>query len=112
MTLSRTIRKAGFTALIGTACLAGMAAPAFAQSSGSSGAARFQAGYGNARYAVTQQSTGSTRDASGNRLIVDGIIQRGFRLFKGQRGRCVQLCRGGIFRQRRHDHRRGDRYRQ
>lgn len=77
MTLSRTIRKAGFTALIGTACLAGMAAPAFAQSSGSSGASRFQAGYGNARYAVTQPSTGSTRDASGNRLIVDGIIQSG-----------------------------------
>ena len=77
MILARTFQKAGFTALIGTACLIGIAAPAVAQSSGSAGAARFQAGYGNARYAVSQPSTGSTRDANGNRLIVDGIIQSG-----------------------------------
>ena len=77
MTLSRTNQKAGFAALFGTACLVLVAAPAAAQTTGSSGAASFQAGYGNARYAVTQPSTGSTRDANGNRLIVDGIIQSG-----------------------------------
>jgi len=48
-----------------------------AQSSGSSGAATFQAGYGGARYTTQQAQTGSTRDAGGNRLIVDGIIQSG-----------------------------------
>ncbi|HEX8471453.1 MAG TPA: holdfast anchoring protein HfaA [Brevundimonas sp.] len=77
MTLFRTIQKAGFASLFGTACLMGMTAPALAQTTGSGGAASFQAGYGNARYAVTQPSTGSTRDANGNRLIVDGIIQSG-----------------------------------
>lgn len=77
MTLSRTIQKAGYAAVFGTACLSGIAAPAAAQTTGSGSAASFQAGYGNARYAVTQPSTGSTRDANGNRLIVDGIIQSG-----------------------------------
>ncbi len=48
-----------------------------AQSSGSAGAAQFQAGYGGSRYTTAQNATGSTRDANGNRLIVDGIIQAG-----------------------------------
>ena len=74
---ARTTRAAGASALVGAACLALMAAPASAQTTGSASAASFQAGYGNARYAVTQPTTGSTRDANGNRLIVDGIIQSG-----------------------------------
>ena len=58
--------------------LSGIAAgSALAQTAGSTGSAGFQSGYGNARYSVTQNQTGSTRDANGNRLIVDGIIQAG-----------------------------------
>lgn len=50
-------------------------APALAQQAGAAGAARFQSGYGNARSEVSTAATGSTRDANGNRLIVNGIIQ-------------------------------------
>jgi holdfast attachment protein HfaA len=53
------------------------AADASAQSTGSSGAGQFQAGYGASRYTTAQASRGTTRDANGNRLIVDGIIQAG-----------------------------------
>lgn len=78
MTTARMRRTARAGALLGSVCLAAMAPTlAFAQTTGSAGASSFQAGYGNARYAVTQPSTGSTRDANGNRLIVDGIIQSG-----------------------------------
>jgi holdfast attachment protein HfaA len=78
MTIARMRWTARSGALMGIVCLAAMAPmSAFAQTTGSAGAASFQAGYGNARYAVTQPSTGSTRDANGNRLIVDGIIQSG-----------------------------------
>jgi holdfast attachment protein HfaA len=48
-----------------------------AQTTGSSGLSSFQAGYGGARYTTATAQTGSTRDANGNRLIVDGIIQTG-----------------------------------
>lgn len=59
--------------------IAALAAPgaATAQSAGSSGAAQFQAGYQGARYTTGQPVSGSTRDANGNRLIVNGIIQSG-----------------------------------
>jgi len=50
---------------------------AAAQSTGSSGAATYQAGYGAARYTTARPQTGSTRDANGNRLIVNGLIQNG-----------------------------------
>ncbi|NBB53381.1 holdfast anchoring protein HfaA [Rhizobium sp. CRIBSB] len=64
-----------------TAAIAALAllvpAPVLAQSAGSSGAAGLQAGYGNARYATSRAQTGSTRDANGNRLIVNGLIQSG-----------------------------------
>ena len=50
---------------------------ALAQNNGSAGASSFQQGYGGARNATSTQTTGSTRDANGNRLIVDGIIQSG-----------------------------------
>ena len=53
------------------------AGAASAQSTGSAGAAQFQAGYGAARSTTAQPSSGSTRDANGNRLIVNGIIQSG-----------------------------------
>ena len=62
-------------AALGLSLLA--ASSASAQSTGSAGAAQFQAGYGASRYTTAQASSGSTRDANGNRLIVDGIIQAG-----------------------------------
>ncbi len=78
MTTARMRLTARSGALLGTVCLAAMAPTyALAQTNGSATASSFQAGYGNARYAVTQPSSGSTRDANGNRLIVDGIIQSG-----------------------------------
>jgi len=49
---------------------------ASAQSTGSAGAAQFQAGYGASRYTTAQASRGTTRDANGNRLVVDGLIQQ------------------------------------
>ncbi len=61
-----------------------VAAPADAQSR--SQAANYQAGYGNARQATTQNATGSTRDANGNRIIVDGIIQNGASSYTRQSG--------------------------
>ncbi|OJU48540.1 Uncharacterised protein [Brevundimonas vancanneytii] len=52
------------------------AGSAAAQSTGSAGAGQFQAGYGASRYTTAQASRGTTRDANGNRLVVDGIIQQ------------------------------------
>lgn len=63
-----TLAVGGVLAVPGLAC---------AQSQGSYGASSFQSGYGNARQATSSATTGSTRDANGNRLIVDGIIQSG-----------------------------------
>lgn len=60
-----------------TAAGALAAADASAQASGSAGAAQFQAGYGAARYTTARPSQGTTRDANGNRLVVNGIIQSG-----------------------------------
>jgi len=51
--------------------------PVLAQSGGGSAMAPFQAGYGAARYTTARPNNGSTRDANGNRLIVNGIIQAG-----------------------------------
>lgn len=72
MTLNKTT-SAALAALMAAAA----ASTAEAQSNGSSGAAQFQAGYGGSRYTTGRAQTGSTRDANGNRLIVDGIIQAG-----------------------------------
>jgi holdfast attachment protein HfaA len=60
-----------------SAALLLLPAVAAAQSAGSSGMSGYQAGYGGARYSTARPQTGSTRDANGNRLIVDGIIQAG-----------------------------------
>lgn len=57
-----------------------------AQSTGSAGAARFQQGYGSARSTTNTATTGSTRDANGNRLIVNGIIQSGASSYSSQSG--------------------------
>ena len=66
----------GAVCLVALASLAAVSG-AQAQSSGSSGLSSFQAGYGGSRYTTATAQTGSTRDANGNRLIVDGIIQTG-----------------------------------
>ena len=50
---------------------------AHAKQSGGQSLAQLQAGYGGSRYTTATASSGSTRDANGNRLIVDGIIQSG-----------------------------------
>ena len=70
---------AGGKIIMTAALAAALAAPglAAAQSAGSSGAAPFQAGYQGSRYTTARAATGSTRDANGNRLIVNGIIQSG-----------------------------------
>jgi holdfast attachment protein HfaA len=66
--------------------LAAVPALAAAQSTGSAGAARFQQGYGAARNMTNSATTGSTRDANGNRLIVNGIIQSGASSYSSQSG--------------------------
>jgi len=50
---------------------------AAAQSAGSSSLGQYQAGYGASRYTTARPQSGSTRDANGNRLIVNGVIQSG-----------------------------------
>ncbi len=62
-------------AALGLSLLAGQSAQA--QSSGSAGLAQFQAGYNASRYTTAQAITGTTRDANGNRLVVNGLIQNG-----------------------------------
>ncbi|HYC96628.1 holdfast anchoring protein HfaA [Brevundimonas sp.] len=72
-------------ALTGVAILA-LPAVSAAQSAGSSGMGTYQAGYGGSRYTTAQPQTGSTRDANGNRLIVDGIIQAGANTYSSATG--------------------------
>ena len=64
----------------------GLPTAAAAQSTGSSGAATYQAGYGGARYTTASPQTGSTRDANGNRLIVNGLIQNGASTYSSASG--------------------------
>jgi holdfast attachment protein HfaA len=59
---------------------------ATAQSAGSTGMGGYQAGYGGSRYTTSQAQTGSTRDANGNRLIVNGLIQSGANAYSEQSG--------------------------
>jgi len=61
-------------------------AATMAQSAGSSGLGAYSAGYGGARYSTARPQTGSTRDANGNRLIVDGIIQAGASTYSSASG--------------------------
>ncbi|MDQ8029043.1 MAG: holdfast anchoring protein HfaA [Brevundimonas sp.] len=61
-------------------------AAASAQSAGSSNMGGYTAGYGGSRYTTAQPQTGSTRDANGNRLIVNGIIQSGASAYSSTSG--------------------------
>lgn len=72
-----TVRTKALPAFALSAALLLLPAVAEAQSAGSAGMSGYQAGYGGARYTTARPQTGSTRDANGNRLIVDGIIQAG-----------------------------------
>lgn len=73
--------------LAGGALLA-VAAPdaAQAQSQGYGGTGSLQAGYGGARYTTGRPVSGSTRDANGNRLIVNGLIQTGVGSYSSSSG--------------------------
>lgn len=68
--------------------LLALAAPAVAsaQSAGSSNMGSYQAGYGGSRYTTARPQTGSTRDANGNRLIVNGVIQAGASAYSSASG--------------------------
>lgn len=73
---------------VATVAVALLALPAVAaaQSAGSSGLGAYSAGYGGARYTTARPQSGSTRDANGNRLIVDGIIQAGASTYSSATG--------------------------
>lgn len=71
---------------LAAAALLALPSAAAAQSAGSSGMSAFQTGYGGARYSTARPQTGSTRDANGNRLIVDGIIQTGASAYSSASG--------------------------
>ena len=74
------------TALVAVALALPVATEARAQAAGASNAASYQAGYGGARYTTARPQTGSTRDANGNRLIVNGIIQSGASAYSSASG--------------------------
>ena len=82
-----TVRTKALPALVVVAA-ATLALPAVAaaQSAGSSGMGAYTAGYGGARYTTARPQSGSTRDANGNRLIVDGIIQAGASTYSSASG--------------------------
>ena len=79
-----TVRKTAAAAI----AIAVVALPvaAMAQSAGSSGMGTYTAGYGGSRYTTAQPQSGSTRDANGNRLIVNGIIQTGASAYSSTSG--------------------------
>jgi len=81
------VRTKALPALVAVA-VATLALPAVAaaQSAGSSGMGAYTAGYGGARYTTARPQSGSTRDANGNRLIVDGIIQAGASTYSSASG--------------------------
>ena len=82
-----TVRIKALPALaISAAALLMLPTAAAAQSAGSSGMGTYQTGYGGARYSTARPQTGSTRDANGNRLIVDGIIQAGASAYSSASG--------------------------
>lgn len=68
--------------------IAALGAPAVAsaQAAGSSSLGTYQAGYGASRYTTARPQTGSTRDANGNRLVIDGIIQAGASTYSSASG--------------------------
>ncbi|MDP1778348.1 MAG: holdfast anchoring protein HfaA [Brevundimonas sp.] len=81
------VRTKALPALAAVAvALLALPAVAAAQSAGSSGMGAYTAGYGGARYTTARPQSGSTRDANGNRLIVDGIIQAGASTYSSATG--------------------------
>ncbi|MDP3802547.1 holdfast anchoring protein HfaA [Brevundimonas sp.] len=81
-----TVRMKALPTLVVLALSFALPAVAAAQSAGSSGLGGYQAGYGASRYSTARSQTGSTRDANGNRLIVDGIIQAGASTYSSATG--------------------------
>jgi holdfast attachment protein HfaA len=81
-----TVRMKASPTLVALAASLALPAVAAAQSAGSSGLGGYQAGYGASRYSTARPQTGSTRDANGNRLIVDGIIQAGASTYSSATG--------------------------
>lgn len=69
---------------------------ASAQSAGSSSMGTYQAGYGGSRYTTARPQTGSTRDANGNRLIIDGVIQAGASTYSSASGGVSSSFSGGV----------------
>lgn len=63
--------------ILGASTVFALSTPALAQSTGSASMAPFQSGYAASRYTTSRAASGSTRDANGNRLVVNGIIQSG-----------------------------------
>lgn len=73
--------------LLSLAALAMAALPCAASAqSWSNSAGQFYAGYGAARYTTARPVSGSTRDANGNRLVVDGLIQSGASTYSSASG--------------------------
>lgn len=81
-----TVRMKALPTLVALAGSLALPPVAAAQSAGSSGLGGYQAGYGASRYSTARPQTGSTRDANGNRLIVDGIIQAGASTYSSATG--------------------------
>lgn len=71
------IKSSGLAVPIASATILLLALPCQAQQTSSRNLGQLQAGYGGSRYTTATSAAGSTRDANGNRLIVDGIIQSG-----------------------------------
>jgi holdfast attachment protein HfaA len=70
------LSKTGLIATLATAAIAAGASGAAAQSM-SSNSASFNAGYGRYSGQENQAVSAGTRDANGNRVIIDGVIQTG-----------------------------------
>lgn len=72
--------------LVAAAATLALPEAASAQSAGSSSLGTYQSGYGASRYSTARPQSGSTRDANGNRLIVDGVIQAGASAYSSASG--------------------------
>lgn len=81
-----TVRIKAWPSAVAVVSLLAQPGMAAAQAAGSSNIGTYQAGYGGARYTTARPQTGSTRDANGNRLIVDGIIQAGASTYSSASG--------------------------
>jgi len=71
------MRRSIPAAALGVLAALALSAEARAQSSGSSSASSYSKGYGANAGELTNPVNVSTRDANGNRVITDGVIQTG-----------------------------------